>query len=242
MSNKSENGKKSWLNTKVFYAVAMSLVIAIVGVASVIYNLSKIRNVTPDSGEKTGYYTAPNEAKSTAEHKANVTATGIPDDRDRTTSKTAEKSTANDLNRPYTGKFLLPLNSNVTKNYSDGNMVFSKTMGDWRVHDGIDIKGNVGDNALAVQDGNVDEVYNDPMWGDVIVIRHGNGLTVKYCGVKSELKKDAKVLQGQIIGTVVEIPTESKDGVHIHLETVVEDKNVDPLKALNLLTESTAAE
>ena len=54
MNNKNEK-KSKWQNSKVFYAVAMSLVIAIVGVASVIYNLSKIKNVLPDNGEN-GFY------------------------------------------------------------------------------------------------------------------------------------------------------------------------------------------
>lgn len=238
MSNKQEKGNKL-LKSKVFYAVVMSLVIAIVGVASVIYNLSKIRNVLPDNRES-GIYTVTTE-RTTSERKANVPATGVPDNRDKTTAS-VEKSTVNDLNRPYTGKYLLPLNSNVSKSYSDGNMVLSKTMGDWRVHDGIDISGNIGDNAVAINDGNVTSVYNDPLWGDVIEIKHGNGLTAKYCGVKSTLQKDAKVKQGQIIGTVTEIPTEKADGVHIHLEIAVNDEIVDPVKALNLMSDTATAE
>ena len=42
-----------------------------------------------------------------------------------------------------------------------------------------------------------------------------------------------------MIGTVVAIPLEEKDGVHIHLETEVDGKSVDPIKALNLLGEAT---
>ena len=227
MNNKQ--GKESkLLKSKFFYTVVMSLVIAIVGVASVIYNLSKIRNVVPDGGN-TGFYSVTTQS-TTSGRQANVPATSV------------EKSTENDLTRPYTGKYLLPLNSKVSKGYSDGNMVLSKTMGDWRVHDGIDIGGNIGDNAVAINDGNVTAVYNDPLWGDVIEIKHGNGLTAKYCGVKSTLQKDAKVKQGQIIGTVTEIPTEKADGVHIHLEITVEDKTVDPVKALNLMSDNTATE
>lgn len=238
MNNKQ--GKESkLLKSKFFYAVVMSLVIAIVGVASVIYNLSKIRNVVPDDGNA-DFYSVTTQS-TTSGRQANVPATGVPDNRDKTASS-VEKSTENDLNRPYTGKYLLPLNSKVSKGYSDGNMVLSKTMGDWRVHDGIDISGNIGDNAVAINDGNVTAVYNDPLWGDVIEIKHGNGLTAKYCGVKSTLQKDAKVKQGQIIGTVTEIPAEKADGVHIHLEITVEDKTVDPVKALNLMSDNTTAE
>lgn len=236
MNNKNEK-KSKWQNSKVFYAVVMSLVIAIVGVASVIYNLSKVKNILPD----TGYYSVTSKGRTTAEHIANKPQTGVPDSRD-STEATTEKTTANDLNRPYTGKYLLPLNSTVSKSFSDGNVVFSKTMNDWRTHDGIDIKGNIGDNAVAINDGKVTAVYNDALWGDVIEIEHGNGLKAKYCGIKSELKADATVKQGQVIGTVTQIPIEKEDGVHVHLETSVEDKAVDPVKALNLMSDTATTE
>ena len=122
MNNKK--GKESkLLNSKIFYAVVMSLVIAIVGVASVIYNLSKIRNVLPQEDE-TGFYSVTMD-RTTSEHQANMPATGIPDERDDDETTTAEKSTVDDLNRPYTGRYLLPLDSNVGKSFSDGNMVYS---------------------------------------------------------------------------------------------------------------------
>lgn len=240
MNNKNEK-KSRWQNSKVFYAVAMSLVLAIVGVASVIYNLSKIKNVVPDNGES-GLYTVTVGEKTTTDHIANKPQTGIPDERNTTAAEQTEKSTVNDLNRPYTGKYLLPLDSTLTKSYSESNVVFSKTMNDWRVHDGIDIKGNVGDNAVAINDGTVTAVYNDALWGDIIEIEHGNGLKAKYCGIKSELKAETTVKQGQIIGTVTQIPIEKEDGVHVHLETSVEDKAVDPVKALNLMSDTATTE
>ena len=57
--------------------------------------------------------------------------------------------------------------------------------------------------------------------------------------MKATVKAEEKVEQGQVIGTVVAIPIEEKDGVHIHLETEVDGKSVDPIKALNLLGEAT---
>ena len=82
MINKNEK-KNKWQNSKVFYAVAMSLVIAIVGVASVIYNLSKIKNVLPDDGQS-GFYSVTTGERTTAERIANKPQTGVPDNRDIT--------------------------------------------------------------------------------------------------------------------------------------------------------------
>lgn len=235
MNSKQGKDKNRFLKSKYFYAVVTSLVIAIIGVASVIYNLSKVNSLLPDDNMNTGFYTV--TERGTTEFHANMTQTGVPDERD-ITSETEKKTMTDDLNRPYTGKYLLPLDSNVTKSFSDGKMVLSKTMEDWRVHDGIDVAGNIGDNAVAIQDGVVKDVYEDALWGGVVVIEHGNGLTAKYCGIKSELQKGKDVGQGQVIGTVVEIPAEKADGVHVHLETVINEKSVDPVKALNLMSEA----
>lgn len=237
MSYKSEKGKRDWIKTRTFYAVVTALVVAIVGVTSVIYNMSKIKNILPDTDDVTGIYTVPTTEENTSDFQANVPATGVRDNRDAT-SLTQGKSVADDLNRPYTGKYMLPLNSEVSKSFSDGGMVYSKTMGDWRVHNGTDISGNIGDNAVAIQDGEVAQVYTDTLWGDVIVIKHGNGLDAKYCGVKSELQKGKEVKQGQVIGTVTEIPCEKEDGVHVHLEISVDSEVVDPIKALNLMSDT----
>lgn len=235
MKNSSGKDKLKWIQTKAFYGVVLSLVLAIVGVATAIYNVSKVKNIFPDSGgdEPATVYSVPDITENTTDPQANANVTNVPDERDET------KSTLNDLNRPFSGYYLLPLNSKVSKDYSDGDMVYSATMDDWRTHDGIDISGNIGDNVIAVQDGKVLEVTADELWGDVVVIQHGNGLKAKYCGVKASVKKDADIEQGQVIGTLVAIPIEEKDGVHVHLETEVDGKSVDPIKALNLLGEAT---
>ena len=228
MKNNSGKDKAKWIQTKTFYAVVLSLCVAIVGIASAIYNVAKVRNIFSDD-EPSTYYTA--ETTTRDEPQANANVTNIPDERENTT-------TVNDLNRPYSGYYLLPVNNKVSKDYSDGDMVYSKTMNDWRVHDGIDVSGNNGDNVIAVQDGKVVDVQTDELWGDVVTIQHGNGLTAKYCGVKATVNKDDSIEQGQVIGTLVAIPIEATDGMHLHLEITVDGKTVDPIKALNLLSEA----
>lgn len=235
MEKSSGKDKFRWIQTKAFYGVVLSLILAITGIATAIYNVAKVKDILPDSDAKepATFYSIPENTTKEQPPQANANVTDVPDDRDET------KTTYNDLNRPYSGYYLLPLNSKVVKDYSDGDMVYSKTMDDWRTHNGIDISGNIGDNAIAVQDGTILEVISDELWGETVVIQHGNGLKARYCGVKATVKPDEKIEQGQVIGTVVAIPLEEKDGVHIHLETEVDGKSVDPIKALNLLGEAT---
>lgn len=235
MEKSSGKDKFRWIQTKAFYGVVFALLLAITGIATAIYNVAKVKDILPESGgkEPETFYSVPDFTTGKTQHQANANVTDVPDNRDET------KTTVNDLNRPYSGYYLLPLNSKIAKEYSDGDMVYSKTMDDWRTHNGIDISGNVGDNAIAVQDGTVLEVTSDELWGEIVVIQHGNGLKAKYCGVKATVKADEKIEQGQVIGTVVAIPLEESDGIHVHLETEVDGKTVDPIKALNLLGEAT---
>lgn len=234
MKKSSGNDKFRWIQTRAFYGVVLSLLLVITGIGSAIYNVAKVKDLLPDSqaSESTTFFSVPDMTEKNTQPQANANVDDVPDERDET------KTTLNDLNRPYSGYYLLPLNSKVQKDFSDGDMVYSETMDDWRTHNGIDISGNVGDNAIAVQDGEVVEVASDELWGDVIIIQHGNGLKAKYCGVKATVKNGEKIEQGQVIGTVVSIPVEEKNGIHVHLETEVDGKTVDPIKALNLLGEA----
>lgn len=231
--DKKSSDTKSWLLTRKFYGVVFSILLAITGVVTAIYSVSKTKNTIPDS-EATTHYTAASRQTTTEDFQANANATGIPDERTMPTTR----ATHNDLNAPYSGYYMLPVNSSVSKDYSGGTPVFSETMSDWREHSGIDLKAQIGENVIAVQDGTVKDVISDDLWGGIIVIEHGNGLTARYCGVKANVVKDLPVEQGQVIGTVIEIPVEAKDGVHVHLETEVGGKTVDPVKALNLLGDS----
>ena len=152
-----------------------------------------------------------------------------------TESEPVPETTQSKDNLPYTGSFTLPLGTEILKDYSDGEMVSSKTMGDWRIHNGIDFTGKDGSEILSIQRGTVTDVYEDEMWGTVIVIDHGNDIVAKYCGLKkdSTVKKDDTVSKGQTIGKLGTIPVEQADGAHLHLEISVNGKNVDPLAAMN---------
>lgn len=238
MKNKLSQIYKKMIETKAFYAVAASLILVIVGMTAAIFNVAKVRSElldTKTNPDAPGNYSVTQEP---TDSQANLNQTGIPDEREQT-SATSEK---NSLNQPFSGYFLLPINGNVTKDYSDETMVYSKTMNDWRTHDGTDFAGKIGDKIIAIQDGRVSAVYNDALWGDVIEITHGDKLIAKYYGVKSTLKENDAVEQGQVIGTLTEIPLENKDGAHLHLEITVDGSTVDPIDAMNVLKENAEAE
>lgn len=132
--------------------------------------------------------------------------------------------------------FVLPLGGTVDKAFSNGEMVQSKTMGDWRAHNGVDFRGAVGDPVIAVNNGIVKAVYDDVLWGTVVEIDHGHGLLARYCGLGkgSTVEVGARVKINDRIGNLGAIPIESADEVHLHFETRQDGKAVDPFEAMDL--------
>lgn len=222
--------KKKIKNGNIY--AALGICIVAVAVAAVISITPSKSGVIEESGfSKVSIQWSERRIETTVPETdaVNIGVTGVEDDRPRETEPVTEE------NKPYTGSFALPMGTDIVKDFSNGEMVFSKTMGDWRVHNGVDFGGASGNSVDAVADGKITKVYEDSFWGTVVEVDHGNGMTVKYCGLKNGtvLAEGISVKKGEKIGSLGKIPVESGDGDHLHLEVLVDGKTVDPLEALN---------
>ncbi len=130
--------------------------------------------------------------------------------------------------------FSLPLGNTVSKHASLSDLVYSKTMEDWRVHNGVDFSGATGDPVKAVNNGIVLSVKDDALWGTVVEIDHGEGMTVRYCGLGkgSTVNEGDTVKINDKVGNLSVIPIESADGVHLHFEVLINGEYSDPITAL----------
>lgn len=128
-----------------------------------------------------------------------------------------------------------PCSKEVIKEYSGENPVFSKTMNDWRIHSGVDLKASQGDKVVAITNGTVSDIFEDPLLGKTIVIDHSNGIVAFYSGLgeTSMVNKNDKVESGQEIGSINDIPSETLDGYHLHLAMKKDGKSINPLDILN---------
>lgn len=241
MNNKGSYSKGG----KSFYAVLAIALVAIVASTVVIaYTSNRI-------GSNKKQTTAPSSDTISLpqfSENANTPKDDVPDTRDDTTepkstsekvteskSETTEK-TAVAPKEETTKKSVsccLPVGTQILKDYSNGAMVKSKTMNDWRLHNGVDFSGEVGDEVHSVCDGKVVEIATDSMWSKTVTIDHGNGMKAKYCGFDEiSVKENDQVKKEQVIGTLGNIPIESADNTHLHLEITVDGKITDPLAAL----------
>ena len=222
--------KKKIKNANIYTALGICIIaLAVASVISIVPGKNddteeiEFTRVSVKWSEKVREYTVPET------DAVDVDVTGIADDRTRETEPSTEE------NKPFMGTFALPMGTDIIKDFSNGEMVFSQTMGDWRVHNGVDFGGAAGNRVDAVADGEIIAVYEDSFLGTVIEIDHGNGMTVSYCGLKkgSTLVEGTFVKGGDKIGSLGSVPVESADGDHLHLEVKVDGKTVDPLEALN---------
>lgn len=162
----------------------------------------------------------------TEEAPVNSPVTDIPDERYNT------ETTTKGVVSVY---FSYPLGNKIAKEYSKGEIVKNKTTDDWRTHNGVDINGAEGDQVNAICDGEVTAVRDDALLGTVVTIDHGNGITADYYGLQknSTVQPGDTVKINQKIGVLSEIPLESADGVHLHLEIHHDGVTVSPADYLD---------
>lgn len=130
--------------------------------------------------------------------------------------------------------FALPIEGKVFTPYSNGELVKSETLGDWRTHNGVDIAADEGAAVKSACEGKVTSVKNDSLWGYVVEISHSDGVTSKYCGLSKQLsvKEGEQVKKGQVIGLVGYVPCESVMPTHLHFECKRDGKYIDPMSLM----------
>lgn len=100
-----------------------------------------------------------------------------------------------------------------------------------RAHKGVDMAAPTGTRIKASGDAVVDFVGRKGGYGNVIVLKHNNGVSTVYGHLSrfaAGLHRGAKVSQGEIIGFVG--MTGTATGPHLHYEFLLNGKHYDPMK------------
>ncbi len=131
--------------------------------------------------------------------------------------------------------FMMPLEGDIINAFSNSEMVKSKTLNEWRTHDGVDIKSAANTPIKATSDGKIEEIIEDPMWGVCITVSHENSYQSLYMGVKANVpvKVGQEVKIGDVIAYVgntaeIEIAEES----HLHFAIKKDGNWIDPMSLM----------
>lgn len=131
--------------------------------------------------------------------------------------------------------FVKPVEGDITVSYSPDLLIYSKTMGDWRAHTGVDFAAGDGAPVLASANGVVEKVYDDSFYGHTVVISHGGSLKSVYSSLRSSVVLEGQqVVQGEKIGEVGNSAViESADGPHLHFSAEKDGAKVNPLELID---------
>lgn len=161
----------------------------------------------------------------------NANPTGKKENRADKTKK--ENSTKKIVEEPLALDW--PVFGKIINDYAKDSLIFSKTLQQWTIHDGIDIYSEKGTPVRVAAEGIVKSIKSDPMYGITITVEHKNGLRTIYSNLSTgkmvkvaETVKRGKVISG--IGTSA--GAECEDQPHLHFEIYDNGSSVDPKKYL----------
>lgn len=140
-------------------------------------------------------------------------------------------------NTPKPLALVSPVVGTVMTEHDLTTPVFSLTLGEWRVHAGVDIATEEGAAVYAAEDGVISAIYTDTRYGYTIEITHRGDVKTRYSNLKADetisIHVGDSITSGDRIGTVGDTArNEIAEEAHLHFEMLVDGKKVDPLDHL----------
>lgn len=127
--------------------------------------------------------------------------------------------------------FIAPLNGEIIKDFANETLVYSETLEEWTVHNGIDIKAPKTTVVIASAEGVVESIKNDPRYGLTVTIAHREGFNTVYSNLLTAdfISEGQEIEKGRTIGTVGETASfEVVEEAHLHFEMIKDGEYVNP--------------
>ena len=128
--------------------------------------------------------------------------------------------------------FMQPTEGEILREFAMEELIFSETLDEWTVHQGIDIKADRTTVVKASEAGTVVAIKNDPRFGLTVIIEHEDGFKTVYSNLLTTefITEDEKVEKGQSIGTIGNSAVfEIADEPHLHFEMLKNGEYVNPI-------------
>ncbi len=105
---------------------------------------------------------------------------------------------------PEEPRWMWPVEGEILGAYAPEELAWSQTLGQWQTHPALDIAAAPGEAVYACADGTVLDAYSDRLWGNVIVIDHGDGWRSTYANLNTLnlVRPGEAVVKGDVISAV----------------------------------------
>ncbi len=163
------------------------------------------------------------------EDEAIVTSGEVATDATKDVATVAMYTAYNDGDKmewPVTGEVVLP--------YSNTLAIYDPTLEQFRTNEVVSIKSTVGEDVKASIEGQVVEVASNEIYGNYVVIQHGNGWSTLYGQLE-----DINVQTSDVVGTGAVIGKTAKPskysvalGDHVDFKVVNNERTVNPESVL----------
>lgn len=137
--------------------------------------------------------------------------------------------------REVNPNYAWPLQGEISRFHDPQRLFYDETLGDWRVHEGVDILSPLGETVCAAHAGSVESVEQSDLYGTVVTVNHGDGFCTVYANLAPETAVAAGdwVEPGTVIGTVGQSAlNEISQESHLHFAVMLNGVNQDPLDYL----------
>lgn len=207
-------------------AVALVLCFCVVAIASVFSMRSNLEKLDPGNNDNINIAQENKGSSGDKDVVKPVPTVDSTQTKDNSAEEKPEKK-----NTAGNSIFTIPVQGKITKDFSKDVPVFSQTLDQYVVHEGVDIESAADTQVLAAAEGTVTKVYTDDKLGLTIEITHGDGIITKYSNL-STIKMVGEgdvVKKGQPISGVGNTALfESLEPSHLHFEVLKGGVPIDP--------------
>lgn len=129
-------------------------------------------------------------------------------------------------------RLILPCDGEVMNPFSENRLKKSKTLGDWRTHNGTDVKADIGTAVNAAADGTVVRAEYDSMTGYTVAVEHKEQYQTVYANLASaEMVEVGQTIRaGECLGAVGDSAVfEKLEESHLHFELTKDGNYQNPM-------------
>lgn len=223
--------KAGFFAGKGFYLVLAVCIIAVGAAAfTAVSTITSMEESLLSSSERpSSLYTPPQSQTASVTEQVQKPVSDVPDTREESPSS-AKQSSEQTSSEEETVYFKIPLEGNIGKTFSSTALQYSETYGDMRLHLGVDIQADKGAQVVSAAKGKITKIADDSLWGRMVVIDHGSGIVVYYCGLENLTVSEGETVKAGIkLGEVGTVPCECEDKTHIHIAVTRDGEYISPL-------------